>query len=296
MEWSDLKVFLALAESGSIRRAAKTLKVSHSTVSRRIQELEKQLNVRLFDRLPGGYRCTSEGENILQDVKKVEHSVLAIQRQVMGQDSKLSGDLRVTLPDILATDLLMPDIVAFNDTYPDINLELIATYNPLNLNQREADVAIRITDQPPDFSVGRCVGKFKKSSYASINYINKHQEKFFKEAQWIGWGDDSTVPDWTSSSPLPQINTQHLLNDVSLQLAAARAGMGIAMLPCFLADQYPELHRVPENHLLDGYEIWLITHIDLRSTKRVKEFMAWMINAFEKLKPGLDGNWYQHQD
>ena len=294
MEWSDLKVFLALADAGSVRAAAQKLDVSHSTVSRRVGALEQDLGVRLFDRLPGGYRLTAEGSDVFRQVQEVEDKVHALERRVLGKDSKLSGPLKVTMPDILASTLLMQDIVTFTRTYPQIELDVIATYDALSLNNREADVAIRITNRPPGDLVGRRVTTYARANYAARSYVKKvGLENLSRDAVWIGWDDLESHPDWVKNSAYPALPTRHHLNNPLLQLSAVREGLGIAMLPCFMADQYPELQRVPDQRCEEAYQIWLFTHRDLRRTSRVRVFMAAMVAAFERSKPLLQGQTYQ---
>ena len=134
--------------------AADTLDVTHSTVSRRITAFEKQLGVRLFERLPGGYVPTPAGEAILTSALQLEEEIFRLERQVHGQDARLTGELRVTLTRPLV-DLLMPDLVAFTKTFPGIEVGLIASVEMLNLTKQEADIAIRATERPPDHLIGR---------------------------------------------------------------------------------------------------------------------------------------------
>ena len=294
MEWSDLKVFLAMADAGSVRAAAQKLDVSHSTVSRRICALEKDLGVRLFDRLPGGYRLTAEGREVFFELQEVEDKVHALQRRILGKDSKLSGPLKVTMPDILASTLLMQDIVSFTRKYPEIELDVVATYDALSLNNREADVAIRITNRPPGDLVGRKVTTYARANYAARGYIKKiGLENLAKQASWIGWDDVDSHPDWVKNSPYPALPTRHHLNNPLLQLSAVREGLGIGMLPCFMADQYPDVQRVPDTRCEEAYQTWLFTHRDLRYTSRVRVFMAAMVEAFERSRPLLQGYTYR---
>ncbi|MEN8196747.1 MAG: LysR family transcriptional regulator, partial [Pseudomonadota bacterium] len=174
MDWDDLRFFLAVAHKGSIRAAAAALGVNHSTVSRRIDGFERKLGVRLFERLPTGYLVTPAGEDMMQSARRMEEEAAAIDRRVAGRDHRLSGPLRVTMPDSLAQKLLMPDIVAFSDRHPEIELELVISYVFADLNKREADVAIRMANDPPGHLVGRRVVRQAKAVYASRDYLARH--------------------------------------------------------------------------------------------------------------------------
>lgn len=295
MDWSDLQYFIALAEEGSVRTAAQKLKVSHSTISRRISALESDLGVRLFDRLPSGYQLTEDGQGILADVADIKSRVNNLELRISGQDDKLCGPLRVTMPDIVACQALMPYIVRFTQDYPDIELDIIATSERLSLDQREADIAIRITDKPPENMVGRRVGVFRRANYVSKDYLKEVPlEKLGEEACWIGWDDDIPFPEWVKTSAYPNIPALHNFPDALLQVSAVREGLGIAMMPCFIADQDPSLIRVPDDRSEDAYELWMFTHQDLRHSSKVKAFMDAMVEAFQKLEPLLQGQTYLH--
>jgi molybdate transport repressor ModE-like protein len=295
LEWSDLKVFLAMTDFGSVRNAAKKLGVSYSTVSRHIANLERDLGVRLFDRLPGGYSLTADGADILQEARQIEAQFHAVERRILGQDRKLSGTLKVTLPEILSSSFLMEEIVAFIKQYPDIELDVITSYETLSLNNREADVAIRVTNQPPQDLVGRKLSAYAKANYASRDYLDRvGVENLAENGFWLGWDNDETYPKWVTSSAFPTMPTRHRINDPLLQIGALRNGLGVGSVPCFLADPHPELIRVPDNRVQESHQVWLLTHQDLRQTSRVNVFVAAMKEAFQRHSPLLQGLNYQN--
>jgi len=158
MDWNDVRLFLALARGGSVRAASSEAGVSHSTVARRIETFEKRLGVRLFDRLPSGYALTRAGEDALPVAKLVEEEMEGLRRRLTGRDQQLSGRIRLTAADFLATHFLMPALAEFAKRYPHIEFEIISTYVSLDLDKREADVALRFTNDPPGHLVGRCLG------------------------------------------------------------------------------------------------------------------------------------------
>ena len=290
MDWDNLRIFLALARQKSVRGAATALGVSHSTVSRRIDAFEQDLGVRLFERLPQGYVMTPFGEDMMQTTRRLEDAVNGLERRVLGQDSRLRGDLRVTMPDLLAAKLLMPDLVAFGESYPDINLEVAISYTPFDLGRREADVAIRITREPPETLVGRKIITYARATYASEDYLARHDPEHQPESvTWIGWDDRSRHPRWVRESDFPNASVRGRLNNAMVQLAAAKAGMGLAMLPCFMGDTEPDLRRVPPGRPEPAWDIWILTHEDLRATARVRAFMDFMAEAFLRHRDLLQG-------
>ena len=143
IDWDDVRHFLAVARGGSVRAAAERLGVNHSTVLRRIAQLEERLGAQMFEKLPSGYRLTAAGEEVLEFVEQMDASSNRLETRIFGRDRSARGLLRVTLPPFLATHLLMPDFAEFR-LHPDIEMEILSSGELANLTNREADVAIRI--------------------------------------------------------------------------------------------------------------------------------------------------------
>ena len=290
MDWDHLRFVLALARAGSVRAAADTLDVTHSTVSRRITAFEKQLGVRLFERLPTGYVPTPAGETILASALQLEEEIFRLERQVHGRDARLTGELRVTLTRALV-DLLMPDLVTFTKAFPEIDLGLIVSSEMLNLTKREADVAIRATERPPDHLVGRRLFAYTNAIYASVAYLKEHDVTASPPTlNWVGWTEREPFPEWVKTSPYPFVPARHQVNEVMLQFEAIKAGLGIGILPCFLADREPTLRRVPPGGTRLGRDIWLLTHTDLRHTARVRAFFDHMAKAITAHRDLIEGH------
>jgi DNA-binding transcriptional LysR family regulator len=294
MDWDNLRFFLAVARKGSIRAASVDLSVNHSTVTRRISAFEKKLGVRLFERLPNGYVLTHTGEEMMKSAQHVEEEIIKLDRQVIGRDAQLNGSLRVTMPNALATHLIMPDITAFTELYPNIQLELAFSNEEFNLRKREADVAIRMTPNPPDYLVGRQILQPAKGVYASHDYLKRNNPELAPDKmRWIGWENAKQQPEWNKASQFSSSPIMHIADDLVAQLEAMKSGMGIAMLPCFLADTDPSVRRL---ELLDMSStcgaLWILTHEDLRATGRVRAFINFMLSAFELHRPLLEGRNY----
>lgn len=292
MDWDDLRYFLAVARKGSVRAAAAALSVNHTTVSRRISAFEKNLGVRLFERLPIGYILTTAGEEMMEPARRIEDEVGNLNRKLVGRDKQLQGVLRVTMPGPLASNLLMPDLAEFSRIYSGIELQLAISAEEFDLKKREADVAIRVTDTPPEYLIGRKVAHSAKAVYASHEYLAKHDINQQQQINWIGWDDDVRFPDWVKGTHFPSVPVHHQTNDLYTQLAAAKAGLGIVLLPCLLGDPDPALQRISMVSGNDCGSIWLLTHKDLRNTARVKTFFEFISKAFEKHRDLLAGERY----
>lgn len=285
MDWDDLKIFLAIARRGSVRGAADELKVNQSTVSRRIAAFEKKIDTILFEKLPSGYVITEAGEKILGNVEHIEDQVFSIDRNLYSQKDELTGSLKVAMAVPLASNMLMPDISRFTKKYPNIRLDLAISASPTNLSKRETDVAIRVIkigDSPPPYLVGR-----KVVTYATAAYVARSRTS--KKNVWIGNSEDEKNPQWLKESVLPKVKIGHSIDNLITAMEAVKAGMGMAILPCCFADLQEDLVRVPSAKVIPGREIWILTHIDLKNTPRVRVFLDFIREVFEQKRELLEG-------
>ncbi|MGR9117564.1 MAG: LysR family transcriptional regulator [Gammaproteobacteria bacterium] len=293
LDWDDLKHFLALSRQGSVRAASDKLGVSHSTVARRIEAFEKQLGVRLFERSPSGYALTAAGEEVLMVAEQIENELHGMERRLAGRDQQLAGDIRVTMVDVLCTHLLMPHLAEFSRLYPDISLEVMTAhdiaFDTLDLSKREADVALRFTQKPPDHLIGKCLGNMYCAAYASQEYIWQNDLENGTTARWIDCVKRGNFPAWIKNSDYPHIPAKGAFQSLLLQFEAAKAGMGIGMLPCFLGDPEPTLQRLPPGVARPSYDLWLLTHTDMRTTARLRIFSEFIAKAVSSHKMLIEG-------
>ncbi|MEM7466356.1 MAG: LysR family transcriptional regulator [Pseudomonadota bacterium] len=289
LDWDDLRFFLTVAKAGSVRAASNQLNVSHSTVGRRIEQLEENIGTKLFDRTPDGYQITNAGENILSSAKRMDEEVNNIRRTVVGGDAKLEGPIVVTLPDIAAIHMYMDDFATFQNMYPKIFLEIRTSYEVFDLSRREADVAIRmISNQssPPDYLIGRKLAAVHQAAFAHKDYL---AEKDLSDPHcglsWLGWADDSSMEEMIKELGYPMLPTRGLYPNVLTQLSACQHQMGIAFLPCMIGDADPNLLRVPPGNSISTFDVWLLSHPDLRDTARIRVFREFIAErTMEKLK------------
>ncbi len=274
-DWDHLRVFLAVAQSSSLRAAGKRLGVTHPTIRRRLQALETQLGVRLFDRRHDGLHMTPEASDVLEMAQDIEASVHALGRRAVDANPKLRGQVRVTAPDVLMTDLLMPKLADFAARWPQIEVHVDSSYEIADLGRREADVAIRAMPRgtSPD---GALAGRKAATIYAAV-YGSDHQ--------WIGWwGDerDDTIAQEHGYGDLP---ITEAMSNINLQRAACLAGLGLAILPCFMAE--PQLLRRTKPK--PSTDIWILVHQDMRRNPRLRVFRDEIAKALKTLRPQLEG-------
>jgi len=277
MNWDDLRVFLAVARAGSISGGARQLDLQHSTVSRRMRKLEETLGVRLFDKVPSGYALTAAGDNLLRAAARMEREVLSVDGALSGADLQPAGALRVTAIDNMATTVLMPLFTAFSRRYPEVTLHLMVSNADVSLAQREADVAIRLTDTPPDTLIGRRVATVASAVYGSREHLARlHAEG--GEPDWLGVECCVFHRSWTRQSCGDRTHRLYV-DDTLLTQAALREGMGVSILPCFMGDPDPALVRYAEPRPEWDLGLWILLHPDLKRTARVLAFRDYMTEA-----------------
>jgi DNA-binding transcriptional LysR family regulator len=295
LDWTDFQYFAAVSRTGGLARAARELGVNHSTVFRRINALETDLGVRLFERTAGRYVLTAAGEEMMATATSVEEQITALDRRISGRDYRLSGTIRVTTTDTIGLWFVQPYLFQFHQHYPGIQVELIISSEFFSLSKREADIAIRPTQNPPDELVGRRVSNIVWAVYGSRDYL-KDKQRLRKPSDlarhMMVCGDDSlahlSATRWVHAHAL-ETAVVYRSNSMMAQLSAVKAGFGLAVLPCFLADLEPTLVRVlpPDAGLTSG--LWLLTHRDLRETARIHAFMDFIAQSIRSQKPLLEG-------
>ena len=291
MDWDDVRYFLAVAREGSVRAAAGRLGVNHSTVLRRIAQLEDRLGAHMFEKLPSGYRLTEAGEEVLELAKQMEASSQQLETRVFGRDQSVRGLLRVTLTPPLATHLLMPDFADFARLHPDIEMDILSSGDLANLTNREADVAIRIVyDRKtlPQNLHGLKGPELFGSVYIARDRLAAWRAGTPDPIRWIVISIHG-IPDWASEGEVPATGVPFRTTDAEAQIAAVRQGLGITALPCFMADADPLLVRVPGAPLHKYGAVWLLTHGETRRTKRVQLFTAFLSRRLAVYAPRLAG-------
>lgn len=284
MNWDDVRFFLALSRSGSARSVAEAFSMSHSTVSRRIDQLEKGLGTKLFNRNVSGYQMTEDGLALSHYAKEAEDAMKGAEQLLLGKDAKLTGKIHLTTPDVIANKVLMPELADFSHQYPDIDLNVTVSSGTLDLSRYEADIAIRFIEkgnEPPEKLIGRKLSNIATCLYASPSYLKEHDLTAENtSARWLNWSQDSQ-PAWVRRSPYPNIPCIHIFNQGLLHLEAAKAGMGMARLPCFIADHCEELVRLPACEPQLDHEVWLLSHPDYRQVARLRKFKQFIVNLFQ---------------
>jgi len=281
VDWEDIRHFLAVAQSGTLSGAARSLKVDHATVSRRLAALEAALDVRLVDRLPRSCPLTPVGRQVFAQALEMEAGAHGIARLAKAAHAPLVGRVTLSAPPVLVTHLLAEYLVRFRADHPDIRLSLSAQGQQVSLRRREADVAVRLVRPDEAGIVTRKVGKMDFGLYAHRSYAHLAAPE-----RWQFIAFDQRFADMPQQLWLLGIAGNRSvaceLNHISEHLIAVRAGAGVAGLPCFLGDRDRDLVRIHEDVPAFARDIWLVVHRDLRNTPAVRAVMDFATAAISR--------------
>jgi DNA-binding transcriptional LysR family regulator len=294
LEWTALRDFLAVAESGSLSAAARRLGVSQPTLTRRMAALEERLGTELFLRTPRGLELTETGEAILEPARHMEQQVRNVEVAVTGRDRALAGPVRITATEGLAIDWLTPELAAFQRTHPEIEIQFLIRNTNVNLLEREADIAVRLGRPHQVDLVARKVGDLAYGLYAAKRYLDErgrpqHEEELAQH-QAVVFDEllrHAQLGHWLEKS-LGSARIVYRANSIQAQISAIRAGYGIGAQAAFIAGRRPELeHVLPDRTVL--LEIWLVTHPGLRRSARMRAVYDFLLERFEVAKCALAG-------
>ncbi|WP_420546675.1 LysR family transcriptional regulator [Curvivirga sp.] len=278
-DWDDLKYFLALTRSKSLRGGANSINANHTTISRRLSILEEKLDARLFDRTQNGLLLTQMGEELLPYAEKVEEEIFAASRRILGQDSLPSGTVRLSMPHALSLTSIMEDIVSFSHKFPKIDLDIKFTNDISDLNKREADVSLRVSQEVHDDVAGRKLTDLNAAVYCSSDYAEQINDNGGEGLHFIGWKEPEgdLVADWISQSYYPKATLRHRVSELVPQINLAAAGLGLTKIACCLGDRHPQLVRAPYQKVTPhNRSLWLLLHKDMRKTARIRLFVDYL--------------------
>jgi DNA-binding transcriptional LysR family regulator len=288
VNWDDLKLFLAVSRCGTMSGAAKQLNVQHSTVSRRVRTLEKKLGVELIIRVKGVYELTKAGRQITSTAVRIESEVLGIDGTFLNKDDPLTGKLRVTAISSMASTILMPIFSSFSKTYPQIDLHIMVSNETASLANREADIAIRLTNSPSESLVGKRLVTLVSTVYGSTEYLSHHRKKKDK-LKWIGANCCAYHKTWTKQSCNSKTH-QFNCDDAILIQSAIREGLGVSVIPCFTGDADPLLERYCDPESKFDLGLWVLMHPELKHNARVLAFRNHMIMTINEQRHLFEGS------
>jgi DNA-binding transcriptional LysR family regulator len=287
---TDLRLVLAIGRAGTLLGGARSLGIDHSTAFRRLNALERKLGVRLFERAREGYVPTAAGEATIAAAERVDEEIVALERKLAGADLRPSGVVRVTLTDT-SIDLLTPVFAEFRKAHPQIALEIAIANQFFTLSRRDADVAIRPSTAAPEDLIAHRIAEVATAIYAAPSYLAASKRRALSEHLWVG-PDESLAHLGSARWLAAEIASERVVyraNSLVALQTAARAGVGVAPLPCYLGDRDPALLRVRGPIPAMAARMWVLIHPDLRRVVRIRAFVDFMLPALERMRALLEG-------
>lgn len=292
LSWDDFRLIKAIADAGGLTGAAAALGVNHSTVFRRLGQIEEGVGLQLFERRKTGYVATPAGEEMAALAARIDDDVSGFARRIAGREIAPSGEVRITTTDTLFLHLLIPIFHAFRQEHPTIRLDIVIANQALNLSKRDADIAIRASDAPPETLVGRRLATLAWAVYGRAQDGPEVAESAFVfERDWVCLGDQLSHIK-AARYVRDRVAPERIVLKTSAVLGLAQAieaGIGVGPLPCFIGDQNPALRRIMAPNPEFGTALWLLTHPDIRQSPRIRatlDFLAAEIGRHRKLIEG----------
>lgn len=284
LAWDDLRTVLMLVRHQTLAGAAAALDINYTTVARRIRRAEATLDHLLFERLADGYRPTEAARVVASHAEKMETSEFDLRRYLQGADTELTGHLTITAPQLLISSFLAPVLDEFDRKYPQIELRVLATNDVLDLTRLEADLAIRISQNPGDTLKGLRLLKQENASFASPSLARQIQADPMAMIDWIVYDAFPNVPNGVSHE-YPNNRVRFRFDDMVAMLGAAQAGLGVVRLPMFLGRASSGLVNVPVLRPQPYSDIWVVGHPDVWPSEKARAFREVLV-AFCKLHRG----------
>ncbi len=284
-DWDDLRYFAAVARRGSLSGAARALGVNHATVARRLAALEASLGAKLFDRRASGYALNARGRAVMEQAARMEEAAAALDR--IAPAGAVSGLVRVTATPAIADAFLLPRLARLYRRHPALDLELVADSRALSLQRHEADIALRLT-RPRDGEV--IARKLATIRYGFFAAANVHAAIAAGDAPvFVGFDEGN------AHVPEAQFLARHFgaarvafrVNSTTAQAAAAARGLGVALLPRFLAAGDSRLAPVDLAPSPPERSLWLLMRRDARRPDSIRTVVDFLADEFARAAAAL---------
>jgi DNA-binding transcriptional LysR family regulator len=278
IDQTDLTLVLALVRGRSLARAAELLQVDVSTVFRAVRRLEAALGVALFEKNRRGYEPSETAQALAEQAERAEQALDAARMALEQGKQVVSGTVRLTCTDAVLSSLLLPALARFMPNYPALSLDVVTSNDFANLSRHDADLALRLTNQPPEHLIGR---RLARVSYVVCVRADGEDHSDLPRQRWIA--PDESMPDhptvlWRLRE-LPGVMPSYRCSSMYAVTQLTRAGLGVAALPDFILRSQPELQAISPPLAGCDTELWLLTRPDCRALRSVQTLFEALSNA-----------------
>lgn len=288
MDWDDFKYVQAVAQTGSVRAAGELLRVHGSTVARRLDQLERRVGTRLFARTPRGMEITPTGAEVIEALDRVASELDQVERSLRARGPGMPGPVVLAVSPTLASELVVPLLGGLYQQQPELELAITTAPALQTLQRGEADMALWLTDDPPDELIGRPLGRVMAAVYAAPGYLERLRAGT-ETGRWVGNADPASLSSRARVRHFPDLPQCLCLEEASLRATALAAGLGIGLLPCHVGDVRSELVRIDAIDPLLLGEVWLFTRPDSRGVVRIQAVSAFLQDLFQRHGQRLAG-------
>jgi DNA-binding transcriptional LysR family regulator len=279
---ADLATVLALVRAGTLPGAAERLGVDASTVFRGVQRIERGLGTRLFERSRTGYGASDLAQALAERAEQVEAALESARSAAQLQPAQVSGLVRITTTDTILHGLVAPAIARLHELHPSLSYELHAGNELASLTRRDADIAVRATKRPPQHLVGKHVGPLRVALYSARGGASMRDVESGKAA-WIA--PDDALPEHPSviwrKRHYPKVAPAYRVNSILTVMELVALGLGVGVLPLFLAAGRTGLRRLSDVLDESQTELWLLTHPESRHVRRIATVYGHLARTLE---------------
>lgn len=275
-DWNQARAFLVTAEQGSFSAAARAIGLTQPTLGRQVAALEASLGVTLFERVGRSLSLTEAGLGLLSHVKAMGEAAGQISLAASGQSQAIEGMVVITASDLLSAYQLPPILDELRDLAPGISIEVVASNEIRDLKRREADIAIRhVRPDQPDL-IARQMPGTSGHFYASPAYLERHGRPEtvddLADAVFVGFGDVTSYLNAIRPAGLPitRENIKYASNSGIVAWEMVKQGLGMSIMTHELAAITPEVEQVLPDFPALPVPVWLVTHRELRTSRRIR--------------------------
>ncbi|MBB3167906.1 LysR family transcriptional regulator [Simiduia aestuariiviva] len=287
INWDDYRVLLAIQRSTSLRAAAKSLGVNHSTVQRRCTTINQKYASKLIEQTGASYRLSELGLALSETAEKLESLILEDERLYAASQIELAGEIKLSLPPPFLQFLLLDDINGFRREHPGIKLTVQSSFKLADLNLSEAHVVIRVSNHPAEHLVGHRLFPIGVNYYANQDYLNNTARR---DLQWITAQVGPEHNAWIADSPYPEAPCHLSIDDITARHQAAASGHGMIRGANYIASHFPDLvplHKASDTPFQD---VWVLTHPDFIGLPRIKRLIQALVSALKQKRQVIEGN------
>lgn len=297
LDWNALKFILKVAESGSTAKAARSLGVNATTVMRRITAFEQAFGTVLFRKKQSGYETTLECDALVEQVRQMEDRARTIHDDILHSDMIMRGTISVSTVDSVMISVLGPCFESFARIYPNIDVDISMSTDRVNLNRKDADVAIRATRKPPENVRAVRLSGLAFCIFGAVGCSEEFRQKSYSDLAWIGPSGalkNAPINEWMKNNIQPK-SIRLTADTFQSARALAEAGAGSVILPCCLGDTSPGLARLSEPLGEMDTELWIMIAADLDQSPRINLFVEHVQKAVLEQRALLEGRkpWWQ---